>query len=308
MSDFIKIHTEGSVGVITLNRPEALNALNHEMTNTIQAQLCLWREDDRIHCVFVHGKGRAFCAGGDVRAIHANRRNSIDKLIAFFRDEYKLNQLIYHYPKPYIAYLDGITMGGGVGISWHGSHRIVTNNFSFAMPEVNIGFFPDAGVRYHLARLPNHIGLYLALSGRCIHADDALAMGIATHFAKPNEAAVLIQQLAAGEPLQTKKGILTLDANLLACYEHDSLQGIHAALATSYPKLATELADRSLFSLQETLRAYHDARALPFDAVIHDDLEIARRCLQQGDFYEGIRAALVDKDKKPAWQRAKIIF
>jgi enoyl-CoA hydratase/carnithine racemase len=301
MTDHIQTRSEGTVGIITLNRPDALNALSHDMTNTIKDQLRAWHDDDSIACVFVYGEGRAFCAGGDIRSIYRNGTDNIDTSIQFFRDEYQLNQLIYHYPKPYIAYLDGITMGGGVGISWHGSHRIVTENFSFAMPEVNISFFPDVGVRYHLARLPRSLGLYLALSGRSITADDALATGIATHTAQAGQADALIQQLAQGKELNTVTASSAFDHALLACYQHDSLTGIYEALTDSHPALAAEMADRSLFSLQHTFNAYQNAHNQEFDEIIRDDLEIAKQFLQHPDFYEGIRAALVDKDKKPVW-------
>lgn len=303
----IKTRIEGKVGVITLNRPEALNALTHSMIQTLQKQLHLFAKNPLISCVFVHGEGRAFCAGGDIRLLYQNGIHRTEPSVQFFKDEYALTHFIYHYPKPYITYLDGITLGGGVGISLHGSHRIATPRFSWGMPEVNIGFFPDVGVRYHLARLPHALGLYLALSGKSILAHDALACGLATHYADSSQTESLIEKLARASSVDAALNsinppTLQVDQALLACYQHDSLLGIYTALTKTAPTLAQELASRSLFSVQTILGSYEKAKIQTFDTVIKEDLRIAKRFLQHPDFYEGIRAALIDKDQCPQWK------
>ncbi len=170
---------DGNLGVMTLNRPQVLNALNHAMFLSLDQQLTTWAEDPNIKAVVIRAaEGRAFCAGGDIRHAHQLKMNNDPELVNFFRDEYEMNKRIYHFPKPYIALLDGITMGGGVGVSLHGSHRIGTEKLSFAMPETSIGFYPDVGTTHFLSRLPNQIGIYLGLTGVRINYADCLAIGI----------------------------------------------------------------------------------------------------------------------------------
>src|SRR3989338_2126316 len=172
----------GHLGVITLNRPQILNSLNQTMIDAMYAQLNKWAIAPDIKAVVIRAApGRAFCAGGDLRFTYERFKNKDPLLSTFFRDEYQLNRLIYHFPKPYIALLDGITMGGGVGISIHGSHRVATENLLFAMPETGIGFFPDVGGTYFLPRLPGRIGYYLGLTGARIKTDDCVTLGISQH-------------------------------------------------------------------------------------------------------------------------------
>lgn len=316
MSEFIKTNIVGKVAVIYLDRPKALNALNHEMINTLKDYLNTWKEDDSIELVFIHGNGRAFCAGGDIRSLYENGRDDIEASVQYFRDEYSLNQLIHHYPKPYVSYLDGITMGGGVGISLHGSHRIATPNFLFAMPETKIGFFPDIGARFNLTRLKHYFGLYLALSANSIATETALKLGIATYCCKEDKADDIINKLAASgtiddalQPFQTTcKTEVNVDTEILACYQHDSIESIATALqelgTESSLKLYNDMQNKSYFSLQGTFQSYQDAIGLDFDQVIEEDLEIAKQFLSHPDFYEGVRAMLIDKDKNPAWVEA----
>ncbi len=315
MSEFIKTDVVGKVAVIYLDRPGALNALNHDMINTLKDQLNAWKENNAIQMVFIHGNGRAFCAGGDIRSLFENGIDNIEKSVQYFRDEYSLNQLIHHYPKPYISYLDGITMGGGVGISLHGSHRIATPNFLFAMPETKIGFFPDIGARYELTQLPHYFGLYLALSANTIQAGSALELGIATHCCQENKADDIIQALASSDSVETTLLAFkttcqpedSVDSALLACYQHDSIEDI----ATALQKLGTEdslklyqdMQNKSYLSLEGTFQSYQDAIGLDFDQIIEEDLEIAKQFLSGSAFYEGIRAMVIDKDKKPTWKK-----
>jgi enoyl-CoA hydratase/carnithine racemase len=311
MSEFIKTNFYNQVAVITLDRPEALNALNHDMILTLKERLTRFKKDDSIQCVFIHGNGRAFCAGGDIRDLYYHGINNIEKSMRYFRDEYRLNQLIYHYPKPYIAYLDGITMGGGVGISLHGSHRIATPHFSFAMPETKIGFFPDIGSRYHLTRLRDSIGLYLALSSHSLTAGQAKKLGLSTHLTESNQAKSIIEALAKHTCINDALKLFEIEipeepelsSDLLRCYEHDSLVDIYDALKKVDPNLAKDLSQKSLFSLEITFQSYQDAIGQGFDDIIEEELEITHLCLAHPDFYEGVRALLIDKDKNPRWKK-----
>ncbi|MDC0349022.1 enoyl-CoA hydratase/isomerase family protein [Alphaproteobacteria bacterium] len=180
----VLFHQKNGVGVITLNQHDSLNSLNFEMISRIRKQLLLWKEDTQIHMVVLKSDlEKAFCAGGDLKEIYqAKKRGDRSFMKAFFKEEYDLNQLIFSYPKPYISLMNGITMGGGMGISVHGSHRIVSDKSLLAMPEVFIGFFPDVGASYFLNRCPGKIGILLGLSGYRMNASDALYTGLATHY------------------------------------------------------------------------------------------------------------------------------
>ncbi len=179
----IRFERRGTAGIITLNRPHALNALTPDMVRRMHARLTQWREDASVTRVIVTAAGdRAFCAGGDIRWIYEHRRaGRLDEALAFWREEYVLNGLVKRYPKPYVSLIDGIVMGGGVGISAHGSHRVAGDKFLFAMPEVEIGFFPDIGSTWFLPRLPGRLGAYCALTAARLRADDAVSTGVATH-------------------------------------------------------------------------------------------------------------------------------
>src|SRR5689334_20438615 len=180
----IRLERNGRLGVVVLDRQEALNALTRDMIQALSLQLLAWRDDNEVAAVLIKAApGRAFCAGGDVRHIYElGKSGKVDEAAEFYREEYRLNWRIFRYPKPYIAFLDGITLGGGAGISVHGSHRVVTERVSFAMPETGIGFFPDVGGTYFLPRCPGEVGLYLGLTGQRIGAPDCLFAGIGTQF------------------------------------------------------------------------------------------------------------------------------
>ncbi len=193
----------GAAGLVTLNRPQALNALTHGMVRALRAALDGWAADPAVACVVVAAAGeRAFCAGGDIRHLYElGRAGRHDEALQFWRDEYALNVLIEGYGKPYVALIDGLVMGGGVGISLHGSHRVAGERYQFAMPEVGIGFFPDVGATYALPRLPDGFGTYLALTGARVGAADALALGLATHAVRSADLPALRDALVAGEPV-----------------------------------------------------------------------------------------------------------
>jgi enoyl-CoA hydratase len=190
----------GAVGLITLNRPKALNALTHGMCLAMKAQLDTWATDDAVKTVVVRGVGeRAFCAGGDIRALYESGRAGTAYALDFYRDEYILDAAIKHFPKPYVALIRGIVMGGGVGVSLNGSHRVADESTMFAMPETGIGLFPDVGGSYFLPRLPGETGMYLALTGARLKSADALNSGVATHFVAAAKTEALIERLAASE-------------------------------------------------------------------------------------------------------------
>ncbi len=184
---------DGNIGLITLNRQKALNALNHQMFLDLNAQLAEWETADHIKAVIIRAaEGRAFCAGGDIRYAFQKKLENDPTLPLFFRDEYQLNLRIFHYPKPYIALLDGITMGGGAGISLHGSHRIGTERLVFAMPETSIGFYPDVGASYFLSRLPYKVGFYLGLTSARITYNDCFWLGLINYFVPQDDFSKLI--------------------------------------------------------------------------------------------------------------------
>ncbi|MGD9921989.1 MAG: enoyl-CoA hydratase/isomerase family protein [Pseudorhodoplanes sp.] len=202
-TDDILFERRGGAGIVILNRPKALNAITHAMVRALAAKLHEWADDDAVTRVIVTANGeRAFCAGGDIRALYdlitAGRQQ---EALSFFREEYTLNAAIKRYPKPYVSLIDGIVMGGGVGISIHGSHRVAGEKYAFAMPEVSIGFFPDVGATYALPRLAGEIGTYLALTGERLKAADAVLAGAATHHVKSHRFADLTDALCGSDPV-----------------------------------------------------------------------------------------------------------
>jgi enoyl-CoA hydratase len=225
----ILLDRRGTAGIITLNRPAALNAVTRGMVGTLRETLTRWREDGAVSRVIVSAAGgRAFSAGGDLRHIYeAGRASRQAESIAFWREEYALNTLIKRYPKPYLALIDGIVMGGGVGISVHGSHRVAGDRFAFAMPEVGIGFFPDVGATWFLPRLPGEVGTYCALTGERIKAADAAAIGIATHRVASERFADLAEALCGG---------VSVDA-VLAAFAEPAGEAVPSGDAAPSPRL-----------------------------------------------------------------------
>jgi enoyl-CoA hydratase len=314
----------GDIGVITLNRPAALNALNHEMMLLIYPQLQEWAVAKHIKAVVIRPvEGRAFCAGGDIRMAYERRLANDSRVFDFFRDEYQLNRFIFHFPKPYIALLDGITMGGGVGISLHGSHRVATDKLLFAMPETGIGFFPDVGGTYFLPRLPDHIGYYLGLTGARIASDDCVSIGIAQTKIDRASLAPLMQRLA-DEPfvgdarvavsniinefsIPAEQATLTqYQADIEACFKHRTMEEIEQSLqqlnSTFCQETLTMLAKKSPTSLKVTLRALQEGARLDFDMCMQQEFNLTSHFLHGHDFIEGIRAVIIDKDQQPQWK------
>lgn len=321
--------TGGNVGVITLNRPQALNALTHAMCLDMLNQLQLWAEADSIKAVVIQGTGdKVFSAGGDIKHLYQiGNSGKLEQAYAFFRDEYRLNHLIHHYPKPFIALLDGLTMGGGVGVSIHGSHRVVTERFVFAMPETAIGFFPDIGGSYFLSRCPGEIGTYLGLTGMRLDPAEAIYAELADHFIFSNHLEECLEALCAArlgsQAFQTVTNVLdiysiTAETPALSvarkaidtCFSLDTVEDIFNTLNNQskpwYKTTLAALSEKSPTSLKVTLRAIREGVSLDFDSCMKMEYRVCQRFMNTPDFYEGVRAVLIDKDRKPHWQPSTI--
>jgi enoyl-CoA hydratase len=317
----------GSIGLITLNRPKALNALDQQMCLAVDAAMKAWETDDGITAVVVRGAGgRAFCSGGDVRlaredGIAWKKGRSDGRIVReFFRDEYRMNRRIATFPKPYIALIDGITMGGGVGISVHGGYRLATTRTLLAMPETQIGLFPDVGTSYILPRLAGEVGTWLALTGARLNAADCLLLGLATHMVDHERLDDLVAALAAGGDVGQTVARYTVDAGepevpanrdvIDRCFAHDRVEDILAALDADGGAFATEAAATlrvmSPTSLKLTLKEMRKGRSLTVDDCLRMEYRLSQSVLAGRDFYEGVRAQLVDKDKQPKWYPASL--
>lgn len=314
----------GHLGVMTLNRPQVLNALNDIMVLAMLAKLKEWASAQHIKAVIIRAvEGRAFCAGGDIRFTYERAKEKNPHMTDFFAVEYELNRLIFHFPKPYIALLDGITMGGGAGISINGSHRVATERLLFAMPETSIGFFPDVGGTYFLPRLPGYSGFYLGLTGARLKADDCVALSIAQHrmqhVAVPNLLDALTEEAFGDDAFASVTHIINQfrekitpeflpehQAVVDACFSLHTMEDIVRALRQRGDKFSAETLDvlskKSPTSLKVTLRALQLGKELDFDACMQQETRLAKNFLLGHDFVEGIRAVIVDKDQKPVWQ------
>lgn len=326
---------EGQVGIIVLNRPQALNALTLPMVRAMNVQLALWEKDTAVQAVVIRGEGaRAFCAGGDVKAVALSTRAADPRDAAlsrdFFYEEYTLNHRIHTYPKPYIALIDGIVMGGGVGVSVHGAFRIVSENVMLAMPETMIGFFPDVGGGYFLPRCPGQTGVYLGLTGQRIGAADAVYIGFATHAVPLAAHADLLAALTAADltdathPRDAIEEIIArfshqakddsilapLREKIDACFGYDQMEDIMAALGDDGSAWAGETLEKlyavSPTSLKVTLEQLRRGAGLHFAGVMTMEYRMSQAFMQSHDTYEGIRAALIDKDRQPQWRPARL--
>ncbi|MGW4368673.1 enoyl-CoA hydratase/isomerase family protein [Nocardia takedensis] len=326
----VLIETRDGLGLITLNRPKAINALNHAMALEITRALREWAEDESIRTVVLTGAGeRGLCAGGDIVAIHADAKESqgrAEQAAAesptgrFWRDEYILNALIGAYPKPYVVVMDGIVMGGGVGLSGHGSHRIVTERSKIGMPEVGIGFIPDVGGTYLLSRAPGEIGTHVALTTARMNAGDAIAAGFADYYVRSEDLAALLETLRtetadiaiAKFAAETPESTLAAQRGWIdAAYGADTVEEIVARLqAEGSPEAASaagEILAKSPVALKVTLRSLRAARALPtLEAVLNEEYRVSVASLASHDLVEGIRAQVIDKDRQPKWDPATL--
>jgi enoyl-CoA hydratase len=317
---------EGSAGVITLNRPQVLNALTFGMVREMDRQLIAWAKDPAIKAVIITGAGdRAFCAGGDIKNVALAVKNGgreREEAAEFFRAEYTLNHRIFTFPKPYISLINGIVMGGGKGVSAHGSHRIVTENTVFAMPEATIGFFPDVGGGYFLPRCPGQSGTYLALTSKRIKTFDTLYIGFATHFVPLAKIAELRAAIAAvPQSLEALLKQFTTqplsDSELVPCREkidryfsHNHVEEILTDLEKDTSAWAAEtlkaLNTVSPSSLKIALKQIRCGAKMNFAEVMTMEFRLSQACLNRPDFYEGVRAALIDKDRQPRWTPATV--
>ena len=318
MSDDVLIRVENGVGRITLNRPQALHSLTTGMCAAIDQALIGWEKDDQVRCVMVdHADGtRGFCAGGDIRQVAISGRSDGKEAAEFFATEYRINVRIKRFSKPFIAIIDGVTMGGGVGISVHGSHRIATENTLFAMPETGIGLFPDVGGGWFLPRLDGELGTWLALTGARLKGADVVAAGIATHFMPSGNIAALKQALLKGDNIDAVLARLSQPAPKASWHEHaeiinrcfakTSVTDICIALKMADDDWATAQAEvlrtRSPLSLSVSLRQLRLGRAMTsFEDVMQMEYGIACRITRSHDFSEGVRAVVEDKDNAPRW-------
>ena len=319
----ILFEVRGRLAIITLNRPKALNALTLDMALAIDAHLIEYAADDAIDAVLIKGAGeRLFCAGGDIRKIYDTGRQGETYPYEFFKNEYRTNARIFHFPKPYIALMDGIVMGGGVGLSVHGTHRVVTERLILAMPETGIGFFPDVGASYFLPRMPGRVGFYMSLTGVRLDAADALYLGIgdamvASEDLEVLEKAFIDADLSDGNDavdriinsFVTDAGASSVAANQVAidrCFAADSVEGIVASLKADASDWANSqlefLATKSPTSLKIAAREVTTGSHLDFDDCLRMEYRIANGCVRGHDFYEGVRAVVIDKDQAPAWK------
>lgn len=312
----ILFERRGAVGLITLNRPKALNALTHFMCLAMAKHLEECARDDGVRAVVVRGAGgRAFCAGGDMRSVWESARDRTSYARNFFRDEYRLNRAIKRFPKPYIALMHGIVMGGGAGVSVHGSHRVADGTLDFAMPETGIGMFPDVGASWFLSRAPGELGLYLALTGARLGVADAFYAGMATHFVPAARWGSLLERLAAGEapndvlaasaedsgPAPLAAHRVELDTAFAADSAEDAIERFERMGAEWGRDVAQIIRARSPLATKIAFREIRAGEKIDFDACMAMEFAIASRIIATHDFAEGIRAALIDKDRVPKW-------
>ncbi len=317
MTDII-IRKTGRAGHITLNRPKALNALTWDMCLAIEAAIDDWRNDPDVGLIMIDGAGdRAFCSGGDIAEMYATAgRGDYDYGQRFWRDEYRLNAKIYNYPKPIVTFLQGFTMGGGVGVGCHGSHRIVCDSSQIAMPECGIGLVPDVGGSLILAKAPGHCGEFLGLSGDRMNAGDAIYAGFAdTYIPEADWDALKTTLIATGDPSSIETAAHPAPESRLAGWQTeidatfagDTLADIYRAMpATPGPAIAhaRKLMDRNApLAMSVATQIIHHVRADPrIENALDHEFRYTYRCAEQGDFIEGIRAAIIDRDRNPKWQ------
>jgi enoyl-CoA hydratase len=322
-TDEVIVRREGRAGRLTLNRPAALNALTWPMVKTITAALLAWQQDAAVELVILDGAGpRGLCAGGDVRWLY-DVRGQAGQAAGFWREEYQLNALIAGYAKPYVALMDGIVMGGGIGLSAHGRHRVVTERSMLAMPETTIGLIPDVGGTWLLSRAQGHLGVYLGLTGARLSGSDAIQAGFADTFVASATLPALIERLAtdggqavdevleafaepvSASPLAARRPMID------RLFAGQSLAEIQRALLTTTDEVATkaraDLATRSPKALVLTLEAIRRAKqSKTLNEVLAVEYRLCTRLYDDGEFIEGVRALIVDKDKAPKWVPARL--
>jgi len=317
-----EIHFErtGTLGVITLDRPKALNALTLGQVHAMHPQLDAWAQDSEVVAVVIEGAGeKAFCAGGDIKHLQEACKSRDMKYVArFYGDEYHLNRRIKTLPKPYVALIDGIVMGGGVGVSVHGKYRVASERTLFAMPETGIGFFPDVGGSYFLPRLPGAIGMYLGLTGVRLKAADTLHVGVATHYVESASLPALKEALSEARDAAEVESVLAgfhqepgpapIDARrdlIERCFSKPGLDEVLAALAAESDPFAAEtlasIAAKSPHLVAISFEMIRRGANLSFDQCMAMEYRLALEVAPAHDFIEGVRALLIDRDNQPKW-------
>ena len=314
----------GSAGVVTLNRPRALNALTTAMRAEIAAAFTDWARNPQVYAaVIVSNSDRAFCAGGDVREMVAWGRERPDDARRSLAAEYSLNWQLDCFAKPTVSLIDGMVMGSGVGITLYGTHRVAGERYRFAMPETRIGLFPDDGVSWAFARMPSDIGMYLALTGREIGRADAFHLGLVTHCVPAASFTDIVAALSEADPVDPMLDsrhehpgpgeIEEVEPAIARCFGKDSVEAIVAALdaerGAAEPWAQDVLADlnrASPTSLKVTHRHVRSARTMDLAATLQENFRLACRCMQGHDFYEGVRAGLIDRDQAPRWRPGRL--
>ena len=309
---------EGKIARIRLNRPKAIHALTTAMCAAILEALETWRTDPHIEAILIdHAEGRGFCAGGDIRMLAESGAKDGAEAREFFHTEYRMNHRLFTYAKPIVAFMDGITMGGGVGLSQPAKYRVATENTRLAMPETGIGLFPDVGGGWYLSRLPGRTGQFLALTGHRLDGAECLTLGLATHYltsdriedakariaAEPQRIAAILDELASPSP----------DAKILAhrdsidrLFASDTLETVFEALEADPGDWAQQqialLRTKSPQTMKVSLRLLHEGATMPtFEDEMRQEYAVGAHVVQRHDFLEGVRAVIVDKDNAPAW-------
>lgn len=321
LTDEILIREEGRAGLLTLNRPKALNALTPAMIRTLEAHYLKWASTARIYGIVLDAvPGRGFCGGGDIRTLVEGLDTDFAAAMQFFREEYQHNWTLECFTKPNVALIDGIVMGGGVGISIYGTHRVAGENYSFAMPETGIGFFPDIGAGFFLPRLPGEIGLYLGLSGVSVDRADAYYLGLATHCIDAADFDKIREAMIEGDPIDPvldslhrdpgKSQLVALRPTIDRVFAADSVEAILSALDSETGphgewarETAATIRQRAPLSLKVALRQIREGRLKP---TLKDELEVEFRLVcrfaVRHDLREGVRAALIERGSAPIWQ------
>ena len=320
-TDEVLTQIDNGVGLITLNRPKAINSLNQTMVDALSAVLTRWADDDAVRAVVLSGAGeRGLCAGGDIVAVYHSARKDGVEVRKFWRDEYLLNGQIGRFAKPYVSLMDGIVMGGGVGVSAHGSVRVVTETSKVAMPEVGIGFVPDVGGAFLLARAPGALGLYAALTGATFSGSDAIALGFADHYVPHSDLEAFTAAIVSDgtDSAVAAHAVEPPPSNLVAqrdwideCFAGDTVADIVAALRGQDSEPANDAADliasRSPTSLSVALQAVRRAAKLEtLEDVLIQDYRVSSATARSHDLVEGIRAQIIDKDRNPQWSPASL--
>ncbi|MEI3613622.1 enoyl-CoA hydratase/isomerase family protein [Pseudogracilibacillus sp. SO30301A] len=333
MEDVVSVIHENGIGQITLNRPKALNSLNTSMLMKIKETLTAWRNDDRVVVILLDGAGeKGFCAGGDIKMLYAAKDSEAKKLeaLTFFEVEYNVDLMVAEYPKPIVAILDGIVMGGGVGLSYGASHRIITEKTKWAMPEMNIGFFPDVGAAYFLNQTPGYIGRYLALTSEVIAKEDILYSRAADHYIETANLTEFMEAFLQGDWkannindsittfIQDFESSLAMEKSNLARFkekidQHFSYETVEAIIAslsrdsdTFSVQIKETILSKSPTSVKVTLQQLIRGEGESLKTCLATDKIIAKRFLSHDDFYEGVRSVIIDKDQNPQYQYHKL--